>query len=259
MPVELEWVNPPQQVRSQQTLERFLVAAEELILERGPDAFTVQEVARRAESSVGAFYSRFPDKEALLRCVFQRFYEQANATVDAVLAPDRWREAPAPELIGAALAFLLRVFRDKRQLILALTLRAIRDPDLGSYGVRVGERIALRAAELLRERHERIRHPEPDKAIIFVIWLVLSALDARAIGSAHGAEVIPDPWVAEELTRMTLSYLGIDQPPGDARSASVWDPGAPAPPGLAGATRSVAGPPPQAPAAVRAVADDDDI
>lgn len=210
-PVELEWVNPPQQVRSQQTLERFLVAAEELILERGPDAFTVQEVARRAGSSVGAFYSRFPDKEALLRCVFQRFYEQATATVDAVLSPERWRDAPTPELIGSAMAFLLRVFRDKRQIILALTLRAIRDPDLGSYGVRVGERIALRAAELLRDRHERMRHPEPDKAIIFVIWLVLSALDARAIGSAHGGNVIPDPWVAEELTRMTLSYLGIKE------------------------------------------------
>jgi hypothetical protein len=143
--------------------------------------------------------------------VFQRFYEQATATVDAVLAPERWHDTPAAELIGSAMEFLVRVFRDKRQLILALTVRGIRDPDLGNYGVRCGERIALRAAELLRERHERIRHPQPDQAIIFVIWLVLSALDARAIGSAHGNTLIPDQRVAAELTRLTLAYLGIQE------------------------------------------------
>jgi hypothetical protein len=62
----------------------------------------------------------------------------------------------------------------------------------------------------LRERHERLRHPDPDQAIIFVIWLVLSALDARAIGSAHGAEIIPDRQVAEEMTRLTVAYLGLE-------------------------------------------------
>src|SRR5262245_12310227 len=127
---ELEWVNPPQQARSQQTLERLLEAAEELLSERGPDGFTVQEVARRAGSSVGSFYSRFPDKEALLRCLFQRFYEQATATIDAALAPDRWQEVPARELIASAMAFLVRTCRDKRQLILALTVRAVKDPGL---------------------------------------------------------------------------------------------------------------------------------
>jgi len=207
--IELEWVNPPQQARSQETLERILVAAEALLIERGPDAFTVQEVARRAGSSVGAFYSRFPDKESLIRCVFQRFYEQATATVDAVLAAERWRNTATPDLVASAMAFLVRVFRDKRQLIVAMTLRAIRDPDLGSYGMRLGQRIALRAAEMLADRHERLGHPQPDQAIIFVIWLALSALDSRAIGSAHGADVIPDQRVAEELTRMTLAYLGI--------------------------------------------------
>jgi AcrR family transcriptional regulator len=208
---DLEWVNPPQQARSQQTLERLLEAAEELLLERGADGFTVQEVARRGGSSVGAFYSRFPDKEALLRCVFQRFYEQATATIDAVLAPGRWAETPASELIGSAMQFLVRMCRDKRQLITALTVRAVKDPDLGGYGVRIGQRIALRIAELLHVRRERLTHPDPDKAIMFVIWLVLSALDARAIGSAQGGELIPDRQVAEELTRLTVAYLGLQE------------------------------------------------
>jgi AcrR family transcriptional regulator len=217
---ELEWVHPPRQARSQQTLERLLEAAEELLSERGPDGFTVQEVARRAGSSVGSFYSRFPDKEALLRCLFQRFYEQATATIDAALAPGRWEGTPAPDLVGSAMAFLVRTCRDKRQLILALTVRAVKDPALGSYGVRIGQRMALRVAELLHARREPLRHPDPDQAIMFLIWLVLSALDARAIGSAHGAEVIPDWQVAEELTRLAVTYLGLEADGGDARSAS---------------------------------------
>ena len=58
----LHWVRPPQQARSQETLNRLLDAAEQLVAEKGFDDTPVAEVARRAGSSVGAFYSRFREK-----------------------------------------------------------------------------------------------------------------------------------------------------------------------------------------------------
>jgi AcrR family transcriptional regulator len=206
----MEWVVAPQQARSRETLERLLDAAESLILERGLEHITVAEIAKRAGSSVGAFYTRFPDKESLLRCVFQRFYEQATATVDVVLAPEPWRDATAAELAATAMTFVVGIFRDKRELIVALTLRVARDPDLGAMGQQVGARIATRIAELLRIRGDHLTHPNPEQAIGFVVWLVLSALNSRALGAPGIDELIPDDVIAAELTRNAISYLGIE-------------------------------------------------
>src|SRR4030095_13323410 len=93
----LRWVRPPQQRRSQQTLDRILDAAEALVAEKGFDDTPVAEIARRAGASVGAFYSRFPAKDALLGALNDRFVAQAVATADAALDPARWQETSIEE------------------------------------------------------------------------------------------------------------------------------------------------------------------
>ena len=51
----------PRQKRSRESLERLLDATEEQISAVGVESFTVADVVRRAELSVGAFYARFPE------------------------------------------------------------------------------------------------------------------------------------------------------------------------------------------------------
>lgn len=46
--------------------DAILAATRELILERGHDRFTVQDVAARAVAGVGAIYRRWPNKESLV-------------------------------------------------------------------------------------------------------------------------------------------------------------------------------------------------
>ena len=46
--------------------EAILAATRELLLERGYDRFTVQDVAERAGAGVGAIYRRWPNKESLV-------------------------------------------------------------------------------------------------------------------------------------------------------------------------------------------------
>src|SRR5262249_24383434 len=50
---EPEPLRPPLQIRSRAALERVLDAGEELLIEKGWDGFTVQEVSRRAGVSIG--------------------------------------------------------------------------------------------------------------------------------------------------------------------------------------------------------------
>jgi AcrR family transcriptional regulator len=205
----LEWVRPPQQARSQQTLERILRAAEALIAEKGVEQTTVAEIARRAESSVGACYARFADKEALLRSVFERFFEQAAATAESVLAPERWHGQPTADVVASLVSFMLRTYRDRRGLIVGLALRAAREPELAGFGERLGTIVAERVYALLEARGEVLDHPRPKEAVHFCVWLVLSALEARALHSTQLAPPISEDCIAEELVRVALAYLGL--------------------------------------------------
>ena len=64
---ELRSVAQPKQARSQKSMARLLEAAASLIERHGFDRVSVAEIARKAGSSVGGFYSRFRDKDELLR------------------------------------------------------------------------------------------------------------------------------------------------------------------------------------------------
>ena len=63
----LHWVILPRQTRTQESYERLLDAAEALLQDKRFEDVHVAEVARRAGTSVAAFYRRFTDKDALLK------------------------------------------------------------------------------------------------------------------------------------------------------------------------------------------------
>jgi AcrR family transcriptional regulator len=87
--------------RTRRTLHEALV---ELVLERGYDRITVQDILDRADVGRSTFYAHFRDKEALLLTSFDDMREQLRAEIDA--APDR----PATLLFEHAYAHQ-RVYR----------------------------------------------------------------------------------------------------------------------------------------------------
>ena len=88
----------PRQSRSRATLDRLLDATATLLAEKPFDEASVAEITRRAGTSVGAFYGRFPDKESLLDCFDERFFElrgraaMSSSTLPAGVRP-RWTAA----------------------------------------------------------------------------------------------------------------------------------------------------------------------
>src|SRR5690349_3345247 len=115
----LHWVKPPQQARSQKTLERLLDAAEELIAEGGVAALTVSEVVKRGGSSVGAFYARFPDKDALFATLHQRSCAEALATAELALDPARWQNSSVEAILSEVVEFTVRSCVERRHLLVA--------------------------------------------------------------------------------------------------------------------------------------------
>ena len=214
MTPDLRWIRPPQQVRSQETLERLLDAAEHLVAEKGFEDTGVAEVARRAGSSVGAFYARFPDKDALLHALYERYYEQAIATADAALEPSRWEAARIPEVLAAVVRFLVSIYREQRGLIRAFVIRNHSDADFQARRDRLSHYVSERLSALLLARRAEIAHEDPEKAAAFGLTLVFSTLDSVMLfGELRtGAVRLSDDDLAAELTRAYLAYLGAARP-----------------------------------------------
>jgi len=202
----LEWIRPPQQARSQRTLERLLDAAEELIEDRGIEGMTIAAIVRQAGSSVGAFYARFGDKETLIRCVFERFYEQAQATAEAALDPSRWHHASVRDAIAATVLFATNVFSERRGVIAALSSQQA--ADLRAPAEVLSALIADKLLSLAESRGERPTHRDPSAATRTCVWLVLSALSSWA---QAGADENSPPGAAEnfatDVADMSIGFL----------------------------------------------------
>jgi AcrR family transcriptional regulator len=207
---DLHWIRPPRQARSQETLDRILDAAETLVAEKGFEDSPVAEIVRRAGSSVGAFYARFHDKEGLLHALYERFYDEAVATTDATLAPERWEGAGAAELIEAVVPFLVSIFRERRGLMRAFVVRNHTHPEFQARQQRLSHYVIARLGALLLERREQLSHPDPERAARFGLMLVDSALESMILFGEMRSSLLTlsDKDLADELTRSTLAYLG---------------------------------------------------
>lgn len=206
----LRWIRPPQQARSQETLHRILDAAEALVAEKGFEDTPVAEIVQRAGSSVGAFYARFPDKEALIHALYERYLEQATATADAALDPERWSGAELEEIIDAVVRFLVSVYREQRGLIRSFVLRNHTHPEFQARRERLSHYVNDRLTSLLLARRNSIAHPDPERAARFGLMIVFSVLDnAILFGETRsGALALSDEDLAAELVRTYVAYLG---------------------------------------------------
>jgi AcrR family transcriptional regulator len=207
------WVRPVQQARSQQTLERLLDSAEALIAEKGFADVPVADIADRAGVSVGAFYSRFRDKEALLHCLQDRLVAETRATVDVTLEPERWRGASIEEIGRELIAFMVEIHRERAGILREILGRAHTDPEIVERKEQLIAYILERLQPLLLERREEISHPDPEAASGFAFRLLLGVLKEAILFGAPDMHGIPrtDDALGEELTRAFLAYLGVPQ------------------------------------------------
>jgi len=204
-------VRAPRQTRGRESLERLLDAGAAAIAERGFAALTVGDVVRRAGSSVGVFYARFADKEALLRCLHERFCAEALRAFDAAFAPERWEGASAAAIVRAAVAGLLAVERGRSGLVRAFVMAAGSDPGYAERAARIGDHVAARLRALLLARRVELSHPDPATAIDFAVWLTLAHLDQRAVygGVSTGTSRLSHAARTAAMTDVVLAHLGI--------------------------------------------------
>lgn len=79
----------PQQERSARRLAAFLDAAEALFADLGYEATTMQAIAERSQSSIGALYNYFPGKEAVAITLRGQYADQLRAELAALMESSR--------------------------------------------------------------------------------------------------------------------------------------------------------------------------
>jgi len=75
----------PQQDRSTRRLASFLQAAAELFAVVGYEATTMQAIADRSDSSIGALFNYFPDKESVAATLRQQSVEDLQSRVKSLM------------------------------------------------------------------------------------------------------------------------------------------------------------------------------
>lgn len=189
---------PPKQRRSQQTLERILLAAEELLREKCFDDVSVAEIVARAHSSSGSFYARFPDKRTLLHALHERFGERVRRETDALLAPEKWEGASTQELIEEVVKHLVALFEAHDGVLRAALSEAVRDHTFTKRAASIALRVRERLWDLLEPRRPEMKITRFEESFHFGFRMVLATLDQRLfLGRLHDRAVARE---SQELT-----------------------------------------------------------
>jgi AcrR family transcriptional regulator len=205
VPRRLKPRKTPAQARSKALVEAVVEAGARILVERGWDGLTMQEVAAVAGVSPGSLYQYFPDKASLVTELVER---QSTRELEFHLA--RFAELPEDASLEETLDLLvdsLVEFQAREGPLMRRSLDALQH--LGRYGL-LRERAARAAGVLggLLARHAARLEPGLD------LELATHVL-ANAIHSLTHDGVLPRPAGLDDATlkravrRLVLGYLGL--------------------------------------------------
>ena len=191
----------PTQRRSQERLARIAQAAGELCAEVGADAVTMEGIAARAGTSIGSLYQFFPNRDALLAAVAERYVADLDALLAAGELPDA-TALPLEQLVEAVLAPFV-AFHERHPGYFAILFAPQGGAALASLRGRLRERLVARVDALLARRAPAIPAAERRR-------VALTAVEAGRALFQYIETGIPSrerPAMRRELRGMLVAYL----------------------------------------------------
>lgn len=176
-------------------------------MERGAAGLTVNEVVRVADSSVGAFYARFPDKDALLAMLHERSCTEALATTDLALDPARWSRADVGRVLLELLKFVEATCQERMGLLLAFIALAASEKSYADRRAKLEGEIVARLRRWLESRRSEIGHADLDVAAATCVRMIFGAIEYGTL-LHRNANAERNPTMVPELCRAILAYLG---------------------------------------------------
>ena len=213
-----EGIRVPRQDRSIRNMERMLAAAEELLNAGAFEDATVEQIVTRADTSVGAFYSRFRSKDALFTALQVRSLEHTRHVFLEALRDHVWDDLTLAEFLLDLLTVTASHYRKHRGVLRTLSLQArLSDKTwVSTESERINTEIYRLMVESLLCWHSAIGAQDPERAIRLAITVASSTLREVIVYARPGLSpvTIDDHELVEELVRVFLACLNAN---GEAR------------------------------------------
>ncbi|MBV9312826.1 MAG: TetR/AcrR family transcriptional regulator [Pseudonocardia sp.] len=196
----------PKQARAQQRVNRILDAAEELFAEVGYDAASTNQIATRANASIGSLYEFFPNKQALAQALADRYVEQLGALIDQQMVNDPVRTG---EQLVDTIVTSLDVFWRRHPAVVSLLRGSLGAPALIGAGERLRMALVGHIETMLIERRPDTYDRERFRLVAEIaIDLTRTLLERVQAEPLHRRAL-----VLRELKLAVLGYLRYAVPP----------------------------------------------
>ncbi len=192
----------PVQARAERRRDSLLDAAARLLAREGYEAITTNAIAREAKAGVGTVYDYFPNKEAVLAALLERYRQRLEALLLQTLAAAA--QADLDELVDRGVRAFARFYREELGYA-ELWLGSQLTGPLRDAGAAWGESFGGLLGALVAER----LGVEPQRARVVALTFVhaVSAVVTLAVGRPEAErEVLVDEAVA--LGRGYLRQVG---------------------------------------------------
>jgi AcrR family transcriptional regulator len=186
----------PRQARARATVDAILIAAAHILKTEGVERVTTNRVARLAGVSVGSLYQYFPNKQAVLAALQERYAEGFEAAIEGEIA--KGDTLPLRDAIRSAVDRILALHRIDP----ALHAQLSSDPHPLSADEMRAYRLGM---QRYLEAHAASLRPMDPALVSYVGTRVMEAL---LHGTAHDEpEWLDHPGFASEVTTLLVRYL----------------------------------------------------
>ena len=187
----------------------MLAAAERLMLDRGNEDFTLQDVSTSGKVSIGSIYLRFESKDNLVRAVIANELERVKDDEDAMLAKVLAQATSLADFLPRYVECYAEVLEHHSRLLRLIMQRAAEDPLVSKSGKDSAHRSANAAIEAMLVFKDEFGAGDVRQRANVTFHIIFATL-ARQLSLGSTDESAQDlDWseLKTELARMCTAYL----------------------------------------------------
>ena len=169
-------IRPAKQTRSRLTRDRLLAAGRALLEGDAFEATLIADIAREAGCSVGAFYLRFPDKEAFFTVVIETVLNDILAAARRSAADEKFSKGSAEAMLAKCVEFWVNTCRCYQGLIRTMMKKTLHSQDAWTPVRDMGQAAVEPFIELLAARCGETDNPVFDYRARAGFQIVIGAL-----------------------------------------------------------------------------------